>query len=122
MIMIPQVLHRTKNTSQQCVTSEIRSSGGVVHLHGPLLHADKPTTLGRRGDLRDVDRDLSGADTNAEAVDDATDDKHGDVLRGSRDSRANDPDHSADHNGFLATKEVRDVTRAERCEPRASGH
>jgi hypothetical protein len=96
--------------------------GWCFHLHSPLLHADKPTTLGRRGDLGDVDRDLSRADTNAEPVDDATDDKHGDVLRGSRDGRANDPDHSADHDSFLATKDVRDVTRAERCEPGAGGH
>jgi hypothetical protein len=122
MIMIPQVLYRTNDTSQQDIASEIRSWVCVVYLHGPLLHADKPTTLGWRGDLRDVDRNLSRADTNAEAVDDATDDKHGDVLRGSRDGRANDPDHSADHDGFLATKEVRDVTRAERCEPGAGGH
>jgi hypothetical protein len=96
--------------------------GWCFHLHGPLLHADKSTTLGRRGDLGDVDRNLSRADTNAETIDDATDDEHGDVLGSSRDGRANDPDHSADHDGFLATKDVRNVTRAERCEPGAGGH
>jgi hypothetical protein len=94
----------------------------ALHLHSPLLHADKATALRRRRKLRNVDRNLSGADANAETVDDATDDEHGDVLRCGRDDGADNPDDSADHDGFLTTQDVGDVTRAERSEPRAAGH
>lgn len=89
---------------------------------GPLLHANETAALGRRSNLRDVDRDLRRADTNAEAVDDATDDEHGDVLRCSSDNRANDPDDCTEHDGLLAAEAVRDEARAERGEPGAAGH
>lgn len=89
---------------------------------GPLLHANETAALRRRSDLRDVDRDLRRADTNAEAVDDATDDEHGDVLRRSGDNRANDPDDCTEHDSLLAAEAVRDEARAERGEPGAAGH
>ena len=47
---------------------------------GPLLAANETATLGRRRNLRDVDRDLSRADTNGQTVDDTTHNQHGDVL------------------------------------------
>jgi hypothetical protein len=39
---------------------------------------------------------LGGADPNAEAIDDAADNQHGNVLRGGDDDAADDPDHGAD--------------------------
>lgn len=88
----------------------------------PLLHSNETAALGRRSDFRDIDRDLRRADTNTETVDNATNDEHGDVLRRSGDNRANDPDDCTEHDGFLATKAVRDEARAERGEPGAASH
>jgi len=62
----------------------------------PLLRANKTAALGWWCDLRDVDRDLCRADTNAEPIDDTADDEHGDVLRGRDDDAADDPGNGAD--------------------------
>ena len=53
--------------------------GDVEHDHdtpgdGPLLSSDKPTSLAGRRELRDIYRNLGGADADAEAVDEAADD------------------------------------------------
>lgn len=61
----------------------------------PLLSADQTSSLGWWCDFRDVDWNLGRADTDAEAIDDAADDEHWDVLRGSDDNAANDPDDGA---------------------------
>lgn len=57
------------------------------------MHADQPATLGGQGNLGDVDRYLRRADANADAVDNATDDEHGNVLGGTDDDTANHPDN-----------------------------
>jgi len=106
---------------------ELAGVGDVEHDHdspgdGPLLRAHQATTLGRRRQFRDVDRDLGRADSDAEAVDDATNDEHGDVLRGGHDNAADYPDDGAEHDGFLAAEGVGDVTRAERGEPGSTRH
>ena len=106
---------------------EAAAVGDVEHDHdapgdGPLLRADETTALGGRSELRDVDRDLGRADAYAEAVDDATDDEHGDVLRRRDDDAPDDPDDGAEHDGLLAAECIGDVTRAERGEPGATGH
>lgn len=59
--------------------------------NGPLLETNQTTTLGWRCDLRDIDRNLSRADTHAEAVDDTTNDQHGNVLGGADNDRTNTP-------------------------------
>ena len=59
---------------------------------GPLLHADKTASFRRRGDLGDVDGDLSGADTDGEAVDYAANDQHRDVLGSTDENATNDPE------------------------------
>lgn len=61
--------------------------GDIVHDEntpgdGPLLGADQTAALGGRCDLRDIDGDLGGADADGDAVDDAANDEHGDVLGG----------------------------------------
>lgn len=93
-------------TSSQC---SLRSR--LTHDHDapsdcPLLHAHEATALRRRCDLGNVDWNLSRTDADTEAIDDATDDEHGDVLRGGCDDRTNHPDHSTDHDSLLAAEDV----------------
>lgn len=88
-------------------TTADRLTRDIEHNHdapsnGPLLSTDETTTLGWWSNLRDVDRDLSRAYTDAEAVDDATDDQHWDVLRSRHNDAANDPDDGADSVWSLA--------------------
>lgn len=52
---------------------------------GPLLCPDQTSTLAGRSQFGNVYGHLSGADTNTEAIDDTTDDQHGDVLRRTND-------------------------------------
>ncbi|KAH0356612.1 hypothetical protein KCU81_g274, partial [Aureobasidium melanogenum] len=63
---------------------------------------DELSSLAWRSDLRDVDRNLGGADANTEAVDYTTDDEHGDVLRSADDDAANNPDDGSDLDCDLA--------------------
>lgn len=51
---------------------------------GPLLSPDQTTALTRGSELGNVDRNLGGADTNANAIDQTANNQHADVL-GSRD-------------------------------------
>jgi len=80
---------------------------------------------------------LSRADTNAEAVDDTTDDEHGNAVRGGHEDGTNDPnqqcqrvkaganrktgsispDDGADHNGLFTTEYVREISGNEGSQP-----
>jgi len=66
------------------------------------LRTDELSSFAWRSDLRDVDRNLSGADANTEAVDHTTDDEHGDVLRSANDDASDDPDDGSDLDCDLA--------------------
>jgi len=57
----------------------------------PLLGTNKTTALRGRSQFGNVDRDLSGLDSDGESVDNAADNKHRDILGCARDGRANHP-------------------------------
>lgn len=116
-------------------------TGDVEHDHnapgdGPLLRTNETASLCRWRHLRDVDWHLSGADTDAEAVDDTTDDEHGNVLCSRDDDAANDPNDRASpiayvsmavlrrskvvlcsHDGLLPTEAIGEYTGEQRGEP-----
>lgn len=48
--------------------------------NSPLLSPDQTTTLTRGSELGNVDRNLGGADTNANAIDETANDEHANVL------------------------------------------
>ena len=75
---------------------------------GPLLRTHETTTFARRSQLGDVDGNLRGADTDTEAIDDASHDKHGDVLGSADDDGANDPEDSSDHDSLLSAQDIRE--------------
>ena len=56
-----------------------------------MLETDEATTLGWGRNLGNVDRDLGGLDTNGETVDNTTNNKHTDILRGADKDRTNHP-------------------------------
>ena len=87
-----------------------------------MLGSYNTTAAGGRSEFRDVDRDLSGADTDRETVDEATDDEHTDVLSGAGDDGTNDPDGTADLNSPATTELIRKVTRDESTDERATRH
>lgn len=68
---------------------------------GPLLETNELPSLAGQRDFREIDGDLSRADTDTEAVDDATNDKHGNVLRGADDDASDDPDDGSNLDGGL---------------------
>lgn len=88
----------------------------------PLLGSYNTTAAGGRSEFRDVDRDLSGADTDRETVDEATDDEHADVLSGAGDDGTNDPDGTTDLNSPATTELIRKVTRDESTDERTTRH
>lgn len=86
---------------------------------------------------------MSRADADTEAVDDTTDDEHGNVLRGADNNATNNPDDSSGLDGSLAckcehrlesnrmsqfseliltTEAIREVARAKSSKPGTSGH
>lgn len=87
-----------------------------------MLGSYNTTAAGGRSEFRDVDRDLSGADTDRETVDEATDDEHTDVLSGAGDDGTNDPDGTSNLNSPAATELIRKVTRDESTDERATRH
>jgi hypothetical protein len=87
---------------------DVQTSHHDAPSNGPLLSADKTPSLRRWRNLRDVHRHLGRADANTEAIDDAAHDQHRDVLRCRYNDTADDPNHGADHDSFLAAKAVRD--------------
>lgn len=88
----------------------------------PLLSTHDPTTFGRGRQLGNVDGDLSRADSDRDAVDEAADDEHGNVLRSARDDGTNDPDDGADLDGAFTTKLVGEVAGYESTAEGATGH
>lgn len=78
--------------------------------NGPLLETNELASHARQRDFREIDGDLSRADTDTEAVDHTTDDEHGNVLRGGDDDASNDPDDSSDLDSDLAC-EIRTQVR-----------
>ena len=54
---------------------------------------------------------LSRADTDTEAVDESTNDKHTNVLRGTNYDGANTPDDCANLNGPFSTKYIRQLDK-----------
>lgn len=152
----PKEILRNKKKSQLLIhLSNVKP--GVCHIlvhdqntpgDGPLLGADETTTLGGRRKLRDVDRDLSGLNSDTETVDNTSGDEHTHVL-GSADNNGADnpnrrlattvqhqlyrndatmppcndlPNNTTNHNSILATKTIRNETRDESTEPRTTGH
>lgn len=96
--------------SLQCTTLSGANGGRqprnhIIETH--LLECDESSTLGWRCNLRNVDRDLGTLDPHAEAVDDAPSDQHADVLGGTDDGTADDPNDTTNHDTFLATKDIR---------------
>ena len=63
----------------------------------PLLGADETAALGGRSNLRNIDRDLSGLDSDTETVDDTSGNKHTHVLGSASNNGADNP------NRMLAT-------------------
>jgi len=61
---------------------------------------------------REIDRDLCRADPDTEAVDNTTDDKHGNVLRGADNDASDNPDNGSTLNDDLAC-EVRPQVRVD---------
>lgn len=88
----------------------------------PLLQANKATTFSRGHTFANVHRDLCRLDADAETVDDATNDQHGNVLRGADDGRADDPNHTADHDCLSSSQHVRQVPGNQGTKPRSSSH
>jgi hypothetical protein len=61
-----------------------------------LLSSDNTATLTRWCKFGNIHRDLGGADSDGQAVDEATDNEHGNVLGRTDDYRADAPDNGAD--------------------------
>jgi hypothetical protein len=78
--------------------------------------------LGRRSQFGDVDWHLCAADTNAEAVDKSTSNKHTDILSSARNGRSNNPDSTANLDGAAATKLISQVTRNKRTNKGTTRH
>lgn len=89
---------------------------------GPLLGSDNTSALGGRSQLGDVDRDLGGADADRDAVDEATDNQHADILCGTRDDGTNDPDGASDLDGATTAELVGEITRDEGTDEGTTGH
>jgi len=90
--------------------------------NGPLLRSYNTTAAGRRSEFGDVDRNLSGADTDRQTVDEATGDEHANVLSGARDDGTNDPDGTTDLDSPATTELIREVTRDEGTDEGATRH
>lgn len=114
-------------TSRSVLPDERSSVGDVVQDQdtpgdSPLLKADQSTAKIGRHNFRDVDRHLRRLNANREAVDDSAGDEHADVLRSTNNHRADDPEDTAEHDGFLATKNVGDVAGSDSAKPGTSRH
>ena len=88
----------------------------------PLLSTDNATTLGRGGQFSDIDGNLGRADSDRNAVDEAADDEHGNVLGSARDDGTYDPDDGADLDGTFAAKLIGEVTGDESTTEGTTGH
>ena len=76
--------------------------------NGPLLRSNDAATLTGRCQFGDVNRDLGGANTHGQTVDESTNDEHGDVLGRTDEDGADTPDDGTRLDGSLATKNVRE--------------
>jgi hypothetical protein len=76
--------------------------------NGPLLRPNDTATLTGRCQFGDVNGDLGGANTHGQAVDESTNDEHGDVLGRTDEDGADTPDDGTRLDGSLATKNVRE--------------
>ena len=72
--------------------------------------------------LSHIHGDLSGADSDTEAVDEATSNEHADVLRSTDDDRADTPDDCTNLNGALAAKDIRKEATGDRTAERPARH
>jgi hypothetical protein len=86
------------------------------------LRSYNTTAAGGRSEFRDVDRDLSGADTDGETIDEATNDEHADVLGGTGNDGTDNPDGTTDLDSPATTELIRKVTRNESTDERATRH
>jgi hypothetical protein len=86
------------------------------------LSAYDTSALGWRRKFRDVDGDLSRADTNGNTVDETSDDKHANILSSAGDNGANDPDNAAHLDGGFAAKLIREEARDKSTNERATRH
>lgn len=68
-----------------------------------------------------VDWHLSRCDTNAETVDEATDDEHANVLGSADEDGANDPAEAGGHDGPATAEPIGEDTRDECADERATG-
>jgi hypothetical protein len=87
-----------------------------------LLRPYNTTAAGRRSEFGDVDRNLGGADTDRETVDEAAPNEHADVLRGAGDDGTDDPDSTADLDSPTTTEFVCEITRDKSTDERATRH
>ena len=72
----------------------------------PLLEGDETPAFRWRRDLRDVDWNLGGFDTNAKSVDDTANNEHTNILRCANNGRADDPEYAANHDRLLPSEDV----------------
>lgn len=86
------------------------------------MATNETTTNASRRQLRKVDGHLSGAETDAHAVEDTADDEHGNVLDSASEDGADNPEDASEEDGVTTTEAVRDDTGEERGEERTTSH
>jgi len=99
----------------------------IEHYHDtprdrPLLSSYEPSSKSWWCQFGYIDGDLRWADSDAQTVDNATNNEHGNILRRRDDNTSNAPDNCADHNRFLSPQEVGDKTRDESAKPTTTSH